>query len=195
MADGRLNLEIAKRYVSAFFELAKEGGHIDAVEKDMDSISKIISESDDFNEMIESKLFRRREKADAVFSIGKKAKFSDITKNFLGLLALKQRLNILPEAIEVFKAKLLEHREEVEVFVTVADDLSEEQVQKLEKTLIKSLKCKSVRLQIYKDKEIIGGLLIKVGSTLIDNSVKSKINRLQNSLISNSHDTNVREVA
>jgi len=195
LSEKKINCEIALRYVSAFFDLAKEDNQIDTVEKDMIAISEIMAESEDFNEVVTNNLFKREDKAAAVLAISKKAKFSDITKNFLGVLAMKNRLDILPDVVEVFRRKILEFREEVEVEVTVANGISEEQENALKKTLAKSLKCKSVKLEIKQDKTIIGGLIIKVGSTLIDNSVKSKIDRLDIRLKTSSCDTNVREVA
>lgn len=172
---------IAERYASAVFDLAKEGKDLKALETDVAAIEGAIAESDDFRTLLTSPLYGREEQEAAITAIAKKMKLSATTSNVLGLLASKRRLFVLPQLAQVLRARLADERGEVTAEVTTAKALTKTQMDKLSKTL-KAQVGKDVTIQETVDTSIIGGLIVKVGSKMIDTSIKSKLNALQNTM-------------
>lgn len=172
---------IAERYASAVFDIAKEGKDLKALETDVAAIEGAIADSDDFRTLMTSPLYSREEQEAAITAIAKKMKLSATTSNVLGLLASKRRLFVLPQLAAVLRARLADERGEVTADVTTAKALTKTQMDKLSKTL-KAQVGKDVTIQETVDKSIIGGLIVKVGSKMIDTSIKSKLNALQNTM-------------
>ena len=119
------------------------------------------------------------EQESAILAISDKMGLSGLMKNSLGLLAVKRRLNILPSLIEEVKIYIAEDKGEVTVNVTSASALSEAQTQDLTKSLEKTIG-KEIKIETSIDESLIGGLIVKVGSKMIDSSVRSKLTNLQN---------------
>ncbi len=172
---------IAARYATAVFDLAKEGKAIKALESDVAALEGAMGESADLHTLLTSPLYSRDEQSAAVAAIAKKMKLSDTTSNVLALLAAKRRLFVLPQLIAVLQDMLSEERGEVIADVTTAKALTKAQADKLAKTL-KSQMGKSVTIKETVDESIIGGLIVKVGSKMIDTSIASKLNALQNTM-------------
>lgn len=172
---------IAARYASAVFDLSKEGKKLKALETDIVALEGAMADSDDFNTLLSSPLYSRDEQAGAVAAIAKKMKLSPTTTNVLGLLANKRRLFVLPQLVSTLRDMLAEERGEVTAEVTSAKALTKAQTDKLAKTL-KAQIGKAVSIQETVDETIIGGLIVKVGSKMIDTSIKSKLNALQNTM-------------
>ncbi|MFG5384740.1 MULTISPECIES: F0F1 ATP synthase subunit delta [unclassified Yoonia] len=172
---------IANRYATAVFDLAKEGKAIKALESDVAALEAAMNESADLRTLLTSPLYSREEQSAAVAAIAKKMELSDTTGNVLGLLAAKRRLFILPHLVRVLQDRLAEERGEVTAEVTTAKALTKAQSDKLAKTL-KAQVGKSVTIKETVDESIIGGLIVKVGSKMIDTSIASKLNALQNTM-------------
>ncbi len=172
---------IANRYATAVFDLAKEGKAIKALESDVAALEAAMNESADLRTLLTSPLYSREEQSAAVAAIAKKMELSDTTGNVLGLLAAKRRLFILPHLVRVLQDRLAEERGEVTAEVTTAKALTKAQSDKLAKTL-KTQVGKSVTIKETVDESIIGGLIVKVGSKMIDTSIASKLNALQNTM-------------
>lgn len=172
---------IAARYASAVFDLSKEGKKLKALETDIVALEGAMADSDDFKTLLSSPLYSRDEQAGAVAAIAKKMKLSPTTTNVLGLLANKRRLFVLPQLVSTLRDMLAEERGEVTAEVTSAKALTKAQTDKLAKTL-KAQIGKAVSIQETVDETIIGGLIVKVGSKMIDTSIKSKLNALQNTM-------------
>ena len=172
---------IAARYASAVFDIAKEGKGLQSLEDDVSALDGIIAESDDFRTLLTSPLYSRDEQSAAVEAIAKKMNLSGTMANLLGLLASKRRLFVLPQIVTALRNRLAEERGEVVAEVTTAKALTKAQSDKLSKTL-KAQVGADVTLKETVDESIIGGLIVKVGSKMIDTSIRSRLNALQNTM-------------
>ena len=172
---------IAERYATAVFDLAQDGKDVKALETDVAALETAMNDSADLRNLLTSPLYSREEQGAAITAIAKKMELSQITANVLALLASKRRLFVLPQLVRVLQDKLAEARGEVTAEVTSAKALTKAQTEKLAKTL-KAQLGKSVTIKETVDKSIIGGLIVKVGSKMIDTSIASKLNALQNTM-------------
>ena len=172
---------IAERYATAVFDIAKEGKALKALEADVAALEGVIAESADFRTLLTSPLYGREEQEAAITVVAKKMKLSATISNVLALLASKRRLFVLPQLATVLRARLADERGEVVAEVTSAKALTKTQSTALAKTL-KEKVGKAVTIQETVDESIIGGLIVKVGSKMIDTSIKSKLNALQNTM-------------
>ena len=172
---------IAGRYASAVFDIAKEGNNLKAMEQDVDALDAALSESADFRDLINSPLYGRDEQSAAVKAIAAKMGLSDTMANLLGLLADKRRLFVLPGVVGTLRDMLATDRGEVTAEVTTAKALTKTQSDKLAKALSEQVG-KSVSIKEAVDASILGGLIVKVGSRMIDTSIASKLNALQNNM-------------
>ena len=172
---------IAERYATAVFDLAKEGKAVKALETDVGALETAINESADLRTLLTSPLYSREEQAAAINAVAKKMELSPTTANVLSLLASKRRLFVLPHLVRVLQDMLADARGEVTADVTTAKALTKAQTEKLAKTLSGQVG-KSVTIKETVDESIIGGLIVKVGSKMIDTSIASKLNALQNTM-------------
>lgn len=169
---------LAQRYASALFELADDKHQLDAVVGDLGAISKMIDESADFRRLINSPILSRSEQGRAVTGIVTAAQFGLLTAKFLGLLAQNRRLFALPAMIQAFKKMLADRRGEMTALVWSARPLSAEQQNTLAETIKRAHGAK-VTMEVKVDPTLIGGLIVKVGSRMIDSSIRTKLQKLQ----------------
>jgi F-type H+-transporting ATPase subunit delta len=172
---------IAARYATAVFELSKEGGDLDALARDVDALEAAMSESADLRDLIRSPIYSREQQSGAVAALAAKMGLSDTMANTLKLMAGKRRLFILTQLLDVLRAKIAEEKGEVTAEVQAAHALTEEQQSELAKTLKASVG-KDVKMKLSVDESLIGGLIVKVGSKMIDTSIRSKLAALQNTM-------------
>ena len=172
---------IAARYATAVFDLAKEGKKIAALEKDVDALEAAMAASADLKTLLTSPLYSRDEQGAAIAAVSKKMKLSPTTNNVLALMASKRRLFVLPQLVATLRDQIAGHKGEVTAEVTSAKALTKAQADKLAKTL-KAQVGADVKIKATVDEAIIGGLIVKVGSKMIDTSIKSKLNALQNTM-------------
>ena len=172
---------IAERYASAVFELAKEAKSLKALETDVEALEASLNESGDLRALISSPVYTREEQGSAITAIAKKMKLSDVLGNALGLMASKRRLFVLPQLLASLRDKLAEDRGEVTAEVTAAKALTKAQQDKLAKSL-KDTVGKDVKINMAVDESLIGGLIVKLGSKMIDSSIRSKLDALKNSM-------------
>ena len=172
---------IAARYATAVFELAKESKKLKALETDIGALEGAMSDSADLRTLLSSPLYSRGEQGTAIAAVAKKMKLSPMTSNTLALLASKRRLFVLPQLTSALREQLAEERGEVTAEVTSAKALTKAQADKLAATLKKQVG-KAVSIKATVDESIIGGLIVKVGSKMIDTSIKSKLSALQNTM-------------
>lgn len=170
---------VATRYAKAIFGLAKDEGDMKLLEKDLQSLRDILEVSEDFRTLISSPMYSREQQETAILEISKKIKISDMMKNALCLVCSKRRLYILPQLIDEISAYIAEDKGEITVSVTSARELSEDQNRNLVKTL-KNTIGKEIKIKATIDHNLIGGLIVKVGSKMIDSSIRSKLENLQN---------------
>jgi F-type H+-transporting ATPase subunit delta len=172
---------IAARYATAVFDLAKEGKDIKALEADVAALDAAITASDDFRTLLTSPLYNRDEQGAAITAIAKQMNLSTTTGNVLALLASKRRLFVLPHLLVALQERLAEERGEITAEVTTAKALTKAQNEKLAKTLTAQAG-KTVTIKETVDAGIIGGLIVKMGSRMIDTSIASRLNALQNTM-------------
>lgn len=175
MADSRS--EIAERYASAFFELAKDEGKLSETEADLDALSNAVGESEDLRRLIQSPAFSAEDKAAGMKAL-LEGKANVLTSNFIRLVASKGRLALVQPIITRFKEIAADARGEVAAEVVSAHPLSDEQVSDL-KAQIRASVGKDVVLGTRTDPDLLGGLIVKIGSRMIDSSLKTKLARLR----------------
>lgn len=166
------------RYASALFELAKEQDATAQVEADLTAFESLLRESEDLRRLVASPVFAAEDQARAVAAILDKAGISGLTANFFQVIAGNRRLFAVPEMITVFKALAADSRGEVVAEVTTAQTLSEQQVAQLTETLTTSVG-KNVKLDARVDPAILGGLIIRIGSRMIDSSLRTKLTAIR----------------
>ncbi len=172
---------IAARYATAVFELARDGNELDALERDVDTLDAAISESADFRDLIHSPVYSRDAQGSAIAAIADKMGVSGVVANTLKLMATKRRLFVLPQLVGSLRNLIADEKGEVTADVRAASQLSAEQQTSLAATLKKSVG-KDVKMNITVDESLIGGLIVKVGSKMIDTSIRSKLAALQNTM-------------
>ena len=172
---------IASRYATAIFELAKESNSIAAIEADLDVIEGALADSAEFRDLITSPVYTRDEQGAAIGGIAQKMGLSATLANTLGLMATKRRLFVLPQLAATLRGLIADEKGEVTAEVTAAKALSAEQLEKLSASLKASVG-KDVKINTTVDESLIGGLIVKVGSKMIDSSIRSKLSALQNTM-------------
>jgi F-type H+-transporting ATPase subunit delta len=172
---------IAHRYATALFELARDGKALPALEADVAALGEALSGSADFRTLISSPVITRDDQARAITTLGGKMGLSPFAANTLQLMAAKRRLFVLPQLVAALRELIAAHKGEVTADVTAAQALSSEQSARLAETLKASVG-KDVKINLAVDESLIGGLVVKVGSKMIDTSIRAKLAQLQNAM-------------
>lgn len=166
------------RYASAIFDLAKDSGSLDSVSSEFETLRVLLEDNADLSGVITSPAVTRDEQSAVMSSVTEKMGLSELTRNFIGLMAKKGRLALLPDAMTGFSALLADHRGEETAYVTSAKPLTDMQRDALAQNL-KSSFGKDVKIDASVDESLLGGLVVKVGSKMVDASLKSKLERLE----------------
>lgn len=166
------------RYASAIFDLARSSGSLDTIASEFDALGTVLRENDELATVIASPAYSRDQQGAVMAQVGDKMGASDLTCKFIGLMAQKGRLSLLPDAIKGFSILLAEERGEETAEVTSAKPLSDMQREALANNL-KSAFGKDVKIDAHVDPSLLGGLIVKVGSKMVDASLKSKLERLE----------------
>ena len=169
---------LGARYAAALYALADEQKLLDAVAADLRALRGLLDESADLRRLIRSPVLSRAEQGKAVAALAERAGFQPLVKNVLGLLAKNRRLFVLPEAIGSYLTELAKRRGEVTAQVVAAQELTEAQRQTLDEKLRRAVGGK-VAIELRVDPSLLGGLIVKLGSRMVDASLSSKLHRLQ----------------
>lgn len=169
---------LAERYAAALFDLAEERKVLDAVAADLQTLRAMLRDSADFRRLIRSPVLSREAQGKAIAALAETAQVSALTGNFLGLLAQRRRLLALPEMIDAYLRRLAAKRGEVTAQVLTAQDLTPAQREAVNEQLRKAVGRK-VAIDVEVDPGLLGGLVVKVGSRMVDASLRSKLHRLQ----------------
>ena len=172
---------IASRYATAVFSLAKEDKKLKPLEADVDALDGALTGSADLRTLVSSPVYSRAEMGQAISAVAKKMKLQPIMVNTLALMASKRRLFVLPSLLAVLRTRIAEEKGEVTAEVASAKALTKTQAASLAKTLKAQLGL-DVKIKATVDESLIGGLVVKVGSKMIDTSIRSKLNALQNKM-------------
>ena len=172
---------IAARYATAVFELTKDGDELDRLERDVDALDAALSESTDFRRLIRSPIYSRDDQGNAIAAIAAGMELSGTMANALGLMASRRRLFVLPQLVAALRQLIADERGEVTAEVRTATALSDGQKARLAASLRASVR-KEVKMNIAVDESLIGGLVVRVGSKMIDTSIASRLAALQNTM-------------
>ncbi|SJZ79863.1 F-type H+-transporting ATPase subunit delta [Enhydrobacter aerosaccus] len=170
---------VADRYASALFDLADNARALDQVAQDLATIRKLIAESKDLARLIASPIIGRAAQTKGLLAVLDAVGIQGLTRNFVGTVAANGRARDLPGMAKAFLAELARRRGETTATVTTAIPLTEAQLQQLTDTLRGVLGGAKVSVDAQVDPDILGGLVVKVGSRLFDSSIRSKLQRLQ----------------
>lgn len=179
--SGGIQASLAGRYASALFDLAREQRQIDAVSSSLDSLRQALDESADFRLLVASPLIDRDDAGKAFAAIAGALKLDPVSTNFLGVLAGNGRKSELGPVIRAFRQLAAAHRGETTAEVTSARPLGDGQIDALRKQL-KSRTGRDVTIDASVDPSILGGLVVKLGSQMIDASIRTKLNRLASAM-------------
>ena len=172
---------IAGRYALAVFDLAREGGDLKKLEADVTALDEAIESSPDLRDVLISPLISREEQGAAIDALAEKMGLDAVLRNTLALMAAKRRLYVVPHMVATLKDMMSDDRGETVAEVRTAKALSPAQSEKLVAAL-KASTGKDVNLDVTVDDALIGGLVVKIGSRMIDTSVRAKLNALQNTM-------------
>ncbi len=176
-----ISAQIAERYATAIFEIAKENKNLDGLESGVNDLAGALDESDDLRALIQSPMISREEQGAAIVAIAEQMKLAPVLRKSLALMAEKRRLFVLPQLIRALREALADERGVVTAEVASAKALTKAQSEKLAAAL-KDRVGKDVTIHATVDENLIGGLVVKVGSKMIDTSIRSKLSSLQNAM-------------
>jgi F-type H+-transporting ATPase subunit delta len=179
--SGGIQASLAGRYASALFGLARDERQIDAVGRSLDALASALADSPEFAALVASPLVSRDDAAKAFAGLGPQLGLDPITTNFLGVLARNGRKRELGKIIRAFKRIAADHRGEISAEVTSAHPLNDDQVEALKAQLGKRAG-RDVTIDAQVDPHILGGIVIKLGSEMIDASIRTKLNRLTSAM-------------
>jgi len=169
---------MAARYAAALFELAKEQKQLDQVERDVRSFQALLAGSADLARLVRSPVISAEAQARALAAVLAKAGISGFTGNFLKLIVRNRRLFAVGDMLKAFQSLLARERGEISADVASAHPLSGEQMQVLAESLKASIG-RNVQIRTRVDPNLLGGLIVKVGSKMIDSSLRTKLNNLK----------------
>jgi F-type H+-transporting ATPase subunit delta len=175
--SGGIQASLSGRYATALFALAREGKAIDSVGKSLESLKGALVQSADFATLTRNPLLTRDMTAKGVAAVAKAMKLDRLTTNFLGVLAQNRRLAELGKVIAAYETLASAHRGEASAEVTSAHKLDAAQVTALKQQL-KAKVGRDVAVSLTVDPQILGGLIVKIGSQMIDSSIKTRLNTL-----------------
>ncbi|MBT3371779.1 MAG: F0F1 ATP synthase subunit delta [Rhodospirillaceae bacterium] len=169
---------IAGRYATALFELARDNGVLDQVASDASDLGNMIEESDDLGRLLRSPVIAAEDQGKGIAAVLEKAGASEMISNFVAVVAQNRRLFALRDMVRAFRTLLAAHRGEVVAEVTSAKSLNDEQLAKIKAELTASMKT-DVQVETAVDERILGGIVVKVGSRMVDSSLRTKIQNLR----------------
>jgi F-type H+-transporting ATPase subunit delta len=172
----------AQRYSLALYELSKESNSLDVVEVHSSAILKLISSSKDFNYLIKDPTGNQDDLISIITKISENYKVDDLLKNFMTFLVKKKRFFYLEKILKSFIETCSEKRGEIKAEIHSAKELSNDEINKITDDLAKNFSSK-MKLNYKHDKSLIGGLIVKIGSTMVDTSIKNKLQQIENRMI------------
>lgn len=172
-----IQASLAGRYASALFDLASEAGNVTAVESDLDKLGTALAESGDLSALIRNPEVSRSDLGKAMSALADLLGLDSLTRNFLGVLSQNRRLGDLPDMIRAFSTIAAAQRGEVTADVASAHPLSDAQVNALQEKL-KAREGRTVKVKTHVDPDLLGGLVVTIGSKRIDSSIRTRLNSL-----------------
>ena len=175
--SGGIRASLAGRYASALFDLARDGRQIESVGNSLDDLGQALLDSREFSELVSSPLVSREEAGKAFAALAPDLGLDPITANFLGVLARNGRKSELRNVIRAYRRLAAEHRGETTAEIVTARPLNDDQIAALRQQL-RTRAGRDVNIEAAVDPNILGGIVVKLGSQQIDASIRTKLNRL-----------------
>jgi len=172
---------LSGRYAAALYELADADKKLDKVADDLRTLAAMIVESDDLARLVSSPVLSRDEQTKGMIALCKKASMDELTQRFVGTTAQNRRLSALPNIIKAYLDELSRHRGEASAEIVCAQQLDETQLKAVTDELKKVIGTK-VSVEQKVDESLLGGMIVKVGSRMIDSSLKTKLQQLRLSM-------------
>ena len=172
----------SRSYAIALYELSKESSELDSVENGMKSLNELINQSSQFKEMILSPTILKEDKRNVLYAIADSNNFSKTLKKFLGFVAIKNRLFFLSKIIESFLNLVSKNKGELKAKLISSKNLSIEEQKKIQSELSKDFKSQ-LNINYEYDPNLIAGLIIQVGSVMVDTSIKTKLKKLEKNMV------------
>lgn len=172
---------MAGRYASALFDLAKDSGATEQIEKDLSRFEALLEGSPELQRLVRSPVFSSEDQLKAIAAVLDKAAIGGLAGNFIKLAAANRRLFAIRDMIAGFKAAAARARGEISASVTVAEPLAEKHLESLRQAL-HEVTGKDVRLAVKVDPSILGGLVVQLGSRMVDTSLKTKLNGIRHAM-------------
>jgi F-type H+-transporting ATPase subunit delta len=181
VADEVVISEIAERYALAVFELALGEKSVAAVERDFNALKEMMAESADFARFIRAPVFDRDEQSKGMAAILDKMEAAPLTRRFVAVLAAKRRLFLLTDIVRIFAGLVAKQHGEIDAEVASARPLGSSETEEL-KRVLKSKFGRELRLAARVDPTLLGGLVVKIGSRMVDSSLRTKLNALRSAM-------------
>ena len=172
---------MAGRYATALFALASEANTIDAVKADLERFDALMAESADLMRLVRSPVFSSEQQSHALGTVLERAGIGGLAANFLKLVAANRRLFAVRDMTKAFRELVAQHKGEATAEVTTAEPLKDEHIEAL-RAALKAVSGKDVDLDIKIDPAIIGGLVVKLGSRMVDSSLRTKLNAIRHAM-------------
>ena len=180
-SGGGLEASLGGRYASALFDLARDANTIDQVERSLTAVRDAIAQSDDFRTLTTSPTLARTEAVKGVLAAADSMGVDATTRSFLGVLAENRRLGQLGDIVRAFRRLASRHRGEATAEVTSAHPLDEGQVSELKQQLRQRIG-REVNVDLKVDPQLLGGLVVRIGSQMIDSSIRTRLNALASAM-------------
>ena len=172
----------SRSYALALYELAKENSELNKVEDGIKGLKTLLSESSDFKEMVLNPTVTKEKKNQIIIEMADRYSFCQTLKKFMGFLTIKNRLFFLNQIIESFLSFVSSNKGELKAKLFSSQELSKTELEKIRNELSKDFQS-PINIDYKYDPDLIGGLVIQVGSVMVDTSIKSKLRQLQKSMI------------
>lgn len=176
-----IQASLGGRYATALFDLAADATTIDTVEASLATVRRALDESGDFRGLTTSPVIARGDAAKGVLAAADAMGLDPTTKNFLGVLAENRRLGELPAIVRAFRTLAARHRGETTAEVTSAHPLDDDQVAELKQQL-RTRVGREVSMDLSVDPDLLGGLVVRIGSQMIDSSIRTRLNSLAHAM-------------
>ncbi len=180
-STGGIQASLSGRYATALFQLARDAQTIDAVEASLNTVRAALDQSTDFAALTSSPVIGRAAAGAAIAAVAAELKLDQTTTKFLGVLAHNRRLRDLPAIIRAFRSLAANHRGETTAEVTSAHPLTDTQVAELKQGL-RARVGRDVSVDLKVDPALLGGLVVRIGSQMIDSSIKTRLNSLAHAM-------------
>ena len=180
--NNNFSIESSNSYSRALYELSSENKCLDLIENQAVSLVKLIFESEDFNQLIKNPTIKYNDQINIINIISEKFKFDDLLKKFLNFLIFKRRLFYLKKILNDFLNICSNKRGEIQAKLTVAKELNSSEIERIKNQLNDTFGT-NIKINYLYNPNLIGGLIIQVGSVMVDTSIKNKLQKIENKMV------------